>query len=245
MKKPIFYTEGGIHVPSVDKVQMREVDRIVVDEYGLEILQMMENAGRNLALTAIDMLPTSTSSIVILAGSGGNGGGGICCTRHLHNHGYNINLILSKEESELQGAAKSQLLVIKKSGFQVSPISSAEDLIQNADLVIDALIGYSLSGAPRGNVAELIRLTNLHAQEILSLDIPSGIDSSTGETPGIYIKAKRTLTLALPKPGLNNPAAGDIYLADIGIPPEVYRSIGISLGSIFTDQYRISLKRPK
>ena len=245
MDNPFFYTKGGVRVPSVDESQMREVDRIAVEEYGLEILQMMENAGRNLALAAIDSLQKSTSSILILAGSGGNGGGGICCARHLRNRGYNINLVLSKEERDLKGSAKSQLQVIKKAGFQVSPLSSAEELIHNADLVIDALIGYSLNGAPRGNVAELIHLTKLFAKETLSLDIPSGIDSSTGETSGDFVKANRTLTLALPKPGLKNPAAGEICLADIGIPPEVYKPLGIFFEPFFSDQYRIPLTRSK
>ena len=243
MNNPFFYTEGGIRVPSVDEPQMRAVDRIAVEEYGLEILQMMENAGRNLALTAMETLPTSTSSIVILAGTGGNGGGGICCARHLRNHGSNIYLILSNEENKLKGSAKSQLKVIKKTGFQISPLSSAEELIQSADLVIDALIGYGLSRAPRGKMADLINLTNLHAKETLSLDIPSGLDSSTGESPGVFIEANQTLTLALPKPGLNNPAAGDLYLADIGIPPEVYRSIGIFFTPFFGNQYNIPLTR--
>jgi len=242
---PFFYTEGGIRVPSVNEAQMREVDRIAVEEYGLEILQMMENAGRNLALAAMKDLPKSTSSIVILAGTGGNGGGGICCARHLRNRGYNINLILSKEENELRGSAKSQFQVIKKSGFQLSPLSSAEELINNADLVVDALIGYSLNGAPRGTIADLIRLTNLYTKDTLSLDIPSGIDSSTGETPGVFVKANQTLTLALPKPGLENLAAGDIFLADIGIPPEVYQPLGIFFEPFFSNQYRISLTRSK
>ena len=245
MNNPFFYTEGGIHVPSVDEAQMREVDRLAVEEYGLEILQMMENAGRNLALAAMEILPKSTSSIVIIAGTGGNGGGGICCVRHLHNRGYNINLILSKDENELKGSAKSQFEVIRQAGFKLSPLSSAEELINNADLVVDALIGYSLNGAPRGNISELIRLTNLYANDTLSLDIPSGIDSSSGETPGVFVKANRTMTLALPKPGLINPAAGDIFLADIGIPPEVYQPLGIFFEPFFSNQYRISLTRSK
>jgi NAD(P)H-hydrate epimerase len=238
-----FITEEGITVPSVTEEQMREIDRIVVEDFGLGILQMMENAGRNLALTAMEMVSGRKPAITILAGSGGNGGGGICCARHLYNRGYQINLLLTKEPKILRGSAKTQLNILTSAGFQPSHNTLAEELIQAADLVIDALIGYSLNGAPRGQIAEFIRLTNLRAKKTLSLDIPSGIDSTTGETPGVYVKADRTLTLALPKPGLHNPSAGDIYLADIGIPPEIYRSLGIVFDPFFGNNYRIPLKR--
>ena len=79
-----FRTEDGIVVPSVSVDQMQEVDRIAVEEFGLGILQMMENAGRNLAENVIDLIGETGGDVAILAGGGGNGGGGLCCARHLH-----------------------------------------------------------------------------------------------------------------------------------------------------------------
>lgn len=243
MPNPTFVTKDGLTVPYVSEDQMREIDRIAVEEYGLGILQMMENAGRNLALTAMEMVPNSRSSITILAGSGGNGGGGICCARHLHNHGYNINLFLTKNPADLNGSANSQLNILKHTGYQPSDNSTAEETVRTADLVIDALIGYSLKGSLLGQTSEFVAITNKHAKKTLSLDMPTGIDSTTGDTPGLFVETDLTLTLAMPKPGLLNPSAGDIYLADIGIPPEVYRSLGIVFDPFFGNNYRIPLKR--
>ncbi len=87
-----------------------------------------------------------------------------------------------------------------------------------AALILDALIGYSLHSAPQGTVAELIRWANGTNAPILALDIPSGVDATTGQTPGEFIKARWPMTLALPKTGLVPEKTGNLFLADIGIP---------------------------
>lgn len=94
-------------------------------------------------------------------------------------------------------------------------------------LVIDAIVGYGLSGPPRGRVGEMIQWASETPARILSLDVPSGVDSTTGETPGVHVSADRTLTLALPKTGLVGAQVGELWLADIGITAEVYRRVGI------------------
>jgi NAD(P)H-hydrate epimerase len=112
------------------------------------------------------------------------------------------------------------------------------DLAQ-ADLIVDALIGYGLTGDPRGPVAEWIDGANAANRPILSLDAPSGLDTTTGIPGHPCIRAAATLTLALPKTGLlalsARPLVGDLYLADIGVPPELYRRIGIEVGPLFAD----------
>jgi NAD(P)H-hydrate epimerase len=113
--------------------------------------------------------------------------------------------------------------------------------IKDAEIVIDALIGYSLRGPPKGRTAELITMANENASRILSLDLPSGVNATTGGTPGAAIKPERTLTLALPKTGLRY-VEGELYLADIGIPPEVYHLLDIHFDPFFGDQYWIPLK---
>jgi len=120
--------------------------------------------------------------------------------------------------------------------------SGAEEAIRRAGVVVDALIGYSLRGAPRGRAAELIELSNEHARQVLSLDVPSGLDATTGEAPGVVVHPDRTLTLALPKTGLAS-ISGELYLADIGIPPEVYQPLGLSFAPFFQDRTWISLQR--
>jgi NAD(P)H-hydrate epimerase len=107
---------------------------------------------------------------------------------------------------------------------------------------VDALVGYSLRGAPRGKGAELIALCNQHAARVLSLDVPSGLDATTGEAPGVIVRPERTLTLALPKTGLQG-VPGDLYLADIGIPPELYHGLGLPTAPLFEERYWIRLER--
>ena len=109
-----------------------------------------------------------------------------------------------------------------------------------ADLVVDALIGYALDGPPTGSAAALIEAANDHPAPTFGLDLPSGLDATTGTalTPGI--RADATLTLALPKRGLWAPwahaASGELYLADIGVPEAVYRRLGMCVGPIFARQ---------
>jgi NAD(P)H-hydrate epimerase len=233
-----FWTDAGVPVPAVTADQMREVDRIAVETFGLTILQMMENAGRSLAE---NVLGEAEGEVAVLAGPGGNGGGGLCCARHLHNHGFRVRVVLSREAAALSGAARNQLRILQAAGIQPVDPAWAEGIIRRASLVVDGLIGYSLRGAPRGRTAVLIALCNRHAARVLSLDLPSGLDATTGETPGPVVRPQRTLTLALPKTGLRN-VPGDLYLADIGIPPEVFRRIGLSFEPPFGGRYWVRLR---
>ncbi len=241
MSDPLFWTEERVPVPAVTTDQMREVDRIAVDEFGLGILQMMENAGRNLAQNVMDMAGGAAGDVTILTGAGGNGGGGLCCARHLHNRGFQVRLVLDREASAMRGAAATQLQILQAAGFKAIDPYQATGAIRRADVVVDALIGYSLRGAPRGRVAELIELCNLHARRVLSLDVPSGLDATTGGAPGGVVQPERTMTLALPKTGLRD-TQGDLYLADIGIPPEVYHRLGLSFEPLFGSRYWIPLE---
>jgi NAD(P)H-hydrate epimerase len=236
----LFRTAEGVPIPAVTATQMREVDRIAVEEFGLGVLQMMENAGRNLAGNVMEMLAGSFGEVTVLAGAGGNGGGGLCAARHLHNRGYKVNLVLDREASALGDPAANQLHILQAAGLHPVPSSGAEEALRRAEVVVDALIGYSLRGAPRGRAAELIDLCNKLGSRILSLDVPSGLNATTGDTPGPVVRPDRTLTLALPKTGMVS-ISGELYLADIGIPPEVYRPLGLSFEPFFQGQYWIRI----
>jgi NAD(P)H-hydrate epimerase len=251
MSDHLFYTPDGTAVPTITAEQMREVDRVAVEEFGLGILQMMENAGRNLALHAMDMLADhgdAVSRVAVLAGSGGNGGGGLCCARHLHNRGLEVGVVLSKAPDELAGAARAQLDILYAAGVRPLEAAQARVAVSRAQLVVDALIGYSLRSAPRGRAAEWIELCNACTGQatcrVLSLDVPSGLNATSGETPGVAVRPDRTLTLALPKTGLRD-VPGDLYLADIGIPPEVYGRIGLSVPPLFGRYYWLCLSRAR
>ena len=235
-----FLTNTGLIVPTVTKEQMIEVDRIVVEETGPNLFQMMENAGRNLALTSIELILKRSlgKRIMIFTGTGGNGGGGICAARHLLNHGYEPTVILSNEK-KMQEIPAYQFGIFKKAGGKIIPLRKVNDV--SADLIIDAIIGYSLSSAPRGIVLEMINFINKNNIPTISLDIPTGVLATSGENPGEFVKPDKTITLALPKTGLHPEKCGEIILADIGIPKVVYEKIGLKYNSPFSDKYIIPI----
>src|SRR5262249_12276899 len=103
------------------------------------------------------------------------------------------------------------------------------------------LIGYSLQAAPRGVFAELIEWANGSKAPILALDVPSGVDSTTGETPGAFIQARWTMTPRLPKTGLVPERTGDLVPADIGIPEKTYRRLGVTYAPPCGPRFRVPL----
>lgn len=239
----MFKDPAGQVVPSVTTEQMRELDRIVVEDFGLGVLQMMEHAGRNLATAAMDMIAGDEQTVVVVAGAGGNGGGGLCAARHLHNHGASVTVVLDRAVSEFTGPAARQLRTLRFAGVELVAMADAQAAISSASLTIDALIGYGLRGPVQGVVAELIEICNAHAPKILSLDVPSGLDASVGTAHGRVVRPNRILTLALPKDGLGDPDVdlSELYLADIGIPVDAVRRLGIAFESPFRREWILRL----
>ena len=133
-------------------------------------------------------------------------------------------------------APARQLRTLGRAGVSIVTAERTPGLHQS-DLVLDGIIGYGLSGPPRGAAAHLIRWTNAQPAPVLALDVPSGVDPTTGAVYDPAICAVATLTLALPKTGLRAPEAsahvGELYVADIGIPPEVYASLGVATNHLF------------
>jgi NAD(P)H-hydrate epimerase len=236
-----FVTEDGIEVPAVDTDQMREVDRIAVEETGPNLYQMMENAGRNLASLAIEVMGKEwrKAKVLVLAGTGGNGGGGICAARHLANRSATVAVCLS-EPAALGVVPAFQRKILESTSAKEIPFEQVT--VQHPDLVLDALIGYGLRSAPKGRVEELIEWTGSNRAPALALDIPSGVEATTGQTPGVFINARWTLTLALPKTGLLPQHTGELYLGDIGIPEAVYGRIGVQYISPFGSHWCVRLR---
>ena len=206
---------------------MREVDRAAVDDYGVAILQMMEHAGRNLAIVARATFfggSAAGKNVLIAAGPGGNGGGGLSAGRQLHNMGANVTVLLTAPVENLAREAATQLKTLQASGVQI--VQSGELDFGRQDLVVDAIFGYSLRGDPRGDAASVIDRIVESGAPVLSNDIPSGIEATSGRVRSPAIKASSTITIALPKKGLAEPAAralvGDLYLGNIGIPPDLF-----------------------
>lgn len=199
----------------------------MIEDFGIELLQMMENAGRNLADLAWARYAPGT--VVVLAGPGGNGGGGLAAARHLLNRGAEVSVVLAADE--LTPVPAHQLGIVRRMGIPVPPEPPA-----TADLIIDALIGYSLRGDPTGRAAELIAWANGHRSPVLALDTPSGLDVTTGRVGNPCVRADATLTLALPKTGLaGSDVTGCLFLADISVPALLYQRMGITVPPVFRD----------
>lgn len=234
-------------LPSLSTDQMREVDRLMIEAYHIELLQMMENAGRNLALLAKQMLDGDVADrpVVVLAGRGNNGGGGLVAARHLLNWGAWVQLLLTHRPEEYQGVPAHQLSILQAMD---APLAWAEEgwELPPADLIIDAVIGYGLQRDPTGSAANLIALANSSVAPILSLDTPSGLDTATGHLYSPHIVAAATMTLALPKAGLltneARPAVGHLYLADISVPPALYERMGLDVLPIFAEDPILALE---
>jgi NAD(P)H-hydrate epimerase len=233
----------GRSIDVVTGAQMREVDRLMVEEYGITLLQMMENAGRALAEEAREMVggDLRDQRVVTLAGAGGNGGGGLAAARRLHNCGADVSVFLADVAAKMGKAPSHQLHALNSIGVPVEvwdPSKHSTSTLHGANLIIDALVGYSLQGALRGRAASMARAANDSATPVLALDLPSGLDSDSGAAGDPTVRAARTVTLALPKAGLMvasaHPYVGRLYVADISVPNAVYQRIGLSVGAIFS-----------
>jgi NAD(P)H-hydrate epimerase len=226
--------------PSLTTDQMREVDRAMMQDIGITLVQMMELAGRHLATLARERMGGAVQGkrIVVLAGRGNNGGGGLVAARRLANWGAQVGVVLAAPPDEYRDIPAHQLAILQR--MEVAFIAAPDRIpLQNADLILDALIGYGLSGAPAGAVADLIRAANSSGVPILALDAPSGLDTTTGAVFDPCIRAEATLTLALAKTGLLQDTArsvvGALYVADISVPSQVYANIGIEPPDLFAE----------
>ena len=234
---------------------MAEVDRIMIEDLGIELLQMMENAGRSLARVVVERY--RPGSAVVLAGSGGNGGGGIAAARHLANRGVTVTVVLAKDR--LSAVPQRQLAIVERLGMEVVTADGVEtwladdgDTRGRFDVIIDALVGYSLSGPTTGLVARLIDWANRQPPPVVALDLPSGFDATTGPAPGSVVSADVTVTLAAPKLGLRPDVAsggdgpgrvGHLVVADISVPPFLYERFGRGPAPDFGGDWIVALNR--
>jgi NAD(P)H-hydrate epimerase len=219
-------------VPTVTADQMAKVDRLATGPYGIDLLQMMELAGRALARTVQAAL-TPGQRITVAAGGGGNGGGAMVAARRLSGLGFDVGVVLDREPSRLIGAAAHQAAALEAIGVRPATVLPADV----GAGIVDGLIGYGLTDAPTGRAAELIAWIETASVPVVALDVPSGIDATSGDARGACVHADITLTLALPKSGLiESEAAGRVHLADIAIPPVLWRHhFDIDTSDLFLD----------
>ena len=228
-------------IPYLTGDEMREVDRAMIADYRIELIQMMENAGHVLAMLARERFfdgEPRDRHLLVLVGPGNNGGGGLVCARRLHGWGAQVRVLTTCPPERMLGVPEHQLDIVQRLKIPCTHAGQPTVLGQ-FDLVIDAILGYGLDGPPRDEVAQMIGLANELGAPVLSLDTPSGLDVTTGSPPGEAVRATATLMLAMPKVGLQREGAreyvGELYLGDIGVPPELYAGSGLAyeVGPIF------------
>lgn len=206
------------------KSQISELDKLMVDRYGVSVLQMMEIAGLSVAQLAMQV--SKGKRILVLCGHGNNGGDGLCAARHLINYGYSVSIIIAKKE--LSEPSEKQFNTLIKMGININYWPTDIEF-SNFDLIIDALLGFNLVGNPREPYASIIRQANSSGIPILSVDVPSGLDADSGEAYSPCIKASYTLALSAVKKGcvIGKEFVGELYLGYIGVPDELYEELKI------------------
>lgn len=238
----------------VGRQAIQEVDRRAAQEYGVPTLVLMENAGAAVGRRAAVMLEGRLSGrrIVVAAGSGNNGGDGLAAARRLAAAGAHVLVALAAEPDgeapRLSPDALVNFRIARRIGIEVQFVGGEESrgrlaaAFASADLVIDAVLGTGSRGAPRGRALEAIEMVAACGRPVLAVDIPSGVDSDTGQMPGAAVKADETVTFGLPKPGhLLFPGAGlcgAVWVAEIGFPPPLLEGAPAAFELVEAEQVR-------
>ncbi len=227
-------------LPVVTARRMREIDRLAVEERGLKVIDLMENAGRAVAAETAEYLRAagkalSGSRIAVCCGRGANGGDGLVAARILKQGGGSAAVFIcaAKAESPASPGRYPEPVQInldraRTAGVPVAPSEDEAALeagLKQADVVLDGLLGTGSSGCPSGTVQKVIEAMNRAGRPVVAIDLPSGLDPDTGEHGGVFVTAALTLTLGLAKPGLLASHArgcvGELKVLDIGFPKDL------------------------
>jgi len=241
-------------VPVIPPEQLQAIHRQAVESYHLDVLQLSETAGRAAARLALAMLGGRAKGqrIIVLAGSGSRGAAGLAAVRHLSNWGFNARPVLGGILDEFTPVARRQVEILRAVGLAGDDEGDDSEIglrqhLANADLVVDALAGYGLAGPPAGVAAAAAEMVASSARPVLSLDVPTGINSATGALQPPSITAVTTLLLDLPKPGVLVPecraSVGELYLADRGVPHALYERAGVEMLGVFSEGPIVRLRR--
>lgn len=200
---------------------------------GVSVLQLMEMAGFQVGRAAWRMLGGRPADVVVISGRGNNGGDGLVAARHLATWGCRAIVFLLPPRDDLEGILKTHADAAESNGVS---LRGAEDIVAIADalagaaLVLDGILGTGLRSAPREPAASVIRALNASRRRVLAIDIPSGMDATTGELFDPCVRATATITLAAMKAGLwlraSADVAGELWAADIGMPRHAWQSAG-------------------
>ena len=220
----------------VSPSEMKQIDRKAIFDIGIPGCVLMENAGRGTVQIIKDKFKELRNlNVAIVCGRGNNGGDGFVIARWLKNQGAEPHVFLIGNKEDVKGDAKTNLDIIVKMGFNIKEIKESKDIpkFDEFNLIVDAIFGTGFKGSVEGIPKEVIDSINNAGIPILAVDIPSGLDASTGNIEGSCIKANYTCTMALPKRGLllypGREYVGELHVIDIGVPKELYEGIDLEL----------------
>ncbi|MDG3007792.1 NAD(P)H-hydrate epimerase [Paludisphaera mucosa] len=224
-----------IEIRPLSREEVRSLDALAADEFGLSTLVLMENAGRGAAAywaeTAGDAGPPK---VLVVCGPGNNGGDGGVMARHLDAWGFPVSLAWFAPPESIRGDARVQWEILDRSGIpqqarpDAEPDPAALDaLFADADWLVDGLLGTGLARPVAGAFRAVVEAMNRSGKPILALDVPSGLDADSGEPLGVAVRARATVTFAARKFGFDAPGAsaytGEIAVVDIGLPGKLLR----------------------
>ena len=217
-----------------DKISSQEMRTIETNAeyFGISLLQLMETAGRNVAEEIASRFQPKKTKVTIICGTGGNGGDGFVTARYLRCLGFKVDIILASLISRIRSkiAQKNlEALLPFKDTISIKEITDSEFIPKiKADVIVDALLGIGLSGSVRSPIKQFIKTINEAEAYRVAIDIPSGIDSDTGEVLGIATKANLTVTFHKEKIGFANAKeyTGELVVKNIGLPFEIEKFVG-------------------
>ena len=227
-------TVPGLKKRALNVSQIQALDRKAIDGCGVPSLALMENAGRAVAAGALRALKTvSRPRVVVVCGLGNNAGDGFVAVRHLLNAGVAVKFFVIGSPGQLKSDAAVYFRVLQNCGYPGTEIRKItarfRKELHRADLIVDALFGVGLNRPVTGLCAEVIALMNESGRKILAVDVPSGMDGTSGAVHGVCVKARQTVTFSAMKKGFLNKAAarltGRVLVADIGIPKTLWPKI--------------------
>jgi hydroxyethylthiazole kinase-like uncharacterized protein yjeF len=236
--------------------QMREADRRTIEEIGVPSVVLMENAGRQVvAALETHYAELADWHVALLCGRGNNGGDGFVVARVLQQRGIDISVFVIGALADVRGDARVNLEILGRLGVDVVEIADGQQWelhsseIERADLIVDALFGTGLKSPLEGMLETVVDDLNAMASPVVSVDLPSGLSSDTCELIGHAVEASLTVTLAAPKLPLVLPPAranaGEVVVADIGIPAEVLEAVEGPRVSLLTPQDMRELVQPR
>ena len=196
---------------------IKQLDKLASEKYGIPLSELMENAGKSI----FGEIKNNSfgDKFAVFCGKGNNGGDGFVIARLLKNDGCDVKVYLACNESDIGGVAKIAFDKLKKADVEILNVT---DRVDERAVIIDALLGISVSGSPRGKIKTAIdRILSMN-NTVISVDIPSGLSADNGKAEGRVVKADFTYTLALDKVGLNVSPGSELCgfkkVLDIGIP---------------------------